>query len=162
MGSRNMLIFWCILFLFAAYLLILGVNWMSEPAARPGAINGRLAPCPDSPNCVCSQDQDEQHQISPLKYTGATAEARQHLLEVLQQQRGCRIVVQENDYLRAEFRSLVFGFVDDVEFLFDPGQNVIQVRSASRIGHSDLGVNRKRIETIRVLFARKAQTTPDQ
>ncbi|QDT91065.1 DUF1499 domain-containing protein [Gimesia algae] len=157
-----MLIFWCVSFLLAAYTLILCVNWLSQPTTQPGAINGKLAPCPDSPNCVCSQDQSELHQIAPLQLTGTAAEARQRLLEVLQQQQGCQVVAQDGDYLRAEFRSLVFRFVDDVEFLFDSRQNVIQVRSASRIGHSDLGVNRKRIETIRTLFSREDHSTSDK
>lgn len=157
-----MLIFWCVSFLLAAYILILGVNWMSKPATQPGAMDGRLAPCPESPNCVCSQDQSEQHQIAPLPFTGTVAEARQRLLDVLKQQQGCLIVSQDSDYLRAEFRSFVFRFVDDVEFLFDSRQNVIQVRSASRIGHSDLGVNRKRIETIRTLFSREELSASDK
>ncbi|EDL61702.1 DUF1499 domain-containing protein [Gimesia maris] len=157
-----MLIFWCVSFLLAAYLLILGINWVSKPVTQPGAVEGRLAPCPDSPNCVCSQDQSELHQIAPLHFTGTVAEARQRLLDVLKQQQGCLIVTQEGDYLRAEFRSFLFGFVDDVEFLFDSRQNVIQVRSASRIGHSDLGVNRKRIETIRSIFSREDHSASDQ
>lgn len=157
-----MLIFWCVSFLLAAYLLIRGVNWLSQPATQPGILDGKLAPCPDSPNCVCSQDQSELHQIAPLQFTDTTAEARQHLQDVLKQLPGCQIVAQDGDYLRAEFRSSVFGFVDDVEFLFDSRQNVIQVRSASRIGHSDLGVNRKRIETIRTLFSREDHSTSDK
>ncbi|MCA9004344.1 MAG: DUF1499 domain-containing protein [Planctomycetaceae bacterium] len=157
-----MLIFWCVSFLFAAYLLILGINWMSKPATQPGAFEDRLAPCPDSPNCVCSQDQSELHQIAPLTFTGDPTEARQRLLDILKQQKGCQVVDQEGDYVRAEFRSFLFRFVDDVEFLFDSRQNVVQVRSASRIGHSDLGVNRKRIETIRTLFSREDHSASEK
>ncbi|MCA9015292.1 MAG: DUF1499 domain-containing protein [Planctomycetaceae bacterium] len=148
-----MILFWCVSFLLAACLGIVLFNTLSGPPANLGVINQHLHPCPDSPNCVCSQDHSPQHEIAPLPYSGSQAAALTRLSEILNRQRGCRIIRQDGDYLRAEFRSLCFRFVDDVEFLVDSSQNVIHVRSASRVGYSDLGVNRKRIEAIRNLFA---------
>ncbi len=118
-----------------------------------GVVDGRLAACPASPNCVSSQadPQDLKHYIAPLVYQGDRASAREKLITLLEGQKRVTLVVQTENYLRAEFRSLIFRFVDDVEFyLGDEGQ--IDVRSAARTGYSDLGVNRKRIEKLRSQF----------
>ena len=100
-------------------------------------------PCPESPNCVSSKSIDQEHQIAPLKST------IQDIRRVILNMERAMIIAQNENYLYVEFTSAIMGFVDDVEFLYDPGQQVIQVRSASRLGKSDLGVNRKRIEFIR-------------
>lgn len=112
-----------------------------------GVRDGRLAPCPDSPNCVCSQAGDARHAIAPLPLHGSPEASRIRLLEILASEPRVRVVEEQERYLRAEFTSLVFRFVDDVEFLI--GERQIDVRSASRLGHSDFGVNRKRIEHLR-------------
>ncbi|MGQ4646524.1 DUF1499 domain-containing protein [Lyngbya aestuarii] len=111
--------------------------------------SGQLAPCPSSPNCVNSQAQDAEHAIEPLKYSSTSQEAMANLKQIVQEMEKTKIIVDTDYYLYAEFQSKLMGFVDDVEFLVDEGANVINVRSASRLGKSDLGVNRKRIETIR-------------
>ena len=147
-----MTLFWCVSFLLVVYLAIVLSNYLTHPPSEVGLINQRLSPCPDSPNCVCSQDEPLAHAIKPIPYSGSEEEARKRLAEILIQQRGCRIVKQEGNYLHAEFRSLCFRFVDDVEFLIDSGQNMLHVRSASRVGHTDFGANRKRIEAIRQLY----------
>lgn len=148
-----MIFFWCVSFLLAVYLIIVLGNYLTHPPADLGVTNQQLSPCPESPNCVCSQCASPTHLIEPIRYSGSAEQARQHLSEILSHQRGCTIIKQEGDYLHAEFRSLCFRFVDDVEFLIDSRQNVIHVRSASRVGHSDLGANRKRIEAIRQQYA---------
>lgn len=112
-----------------------------------GVRDGRLAPCPDSPNCVCSQADDARHAIAPLPLTGSPAASRARLLEILASEPRVRVVEQQERYLRAEFTSRLLRFVDDVEFLI--GEQQIDVRSASRLGHSDLGVNRERVEHLR-------------
>ncbi|MDZ4683902.1 MAG: DUF1499 domain-containing protein [Planctomycetaceae bacterium] len=117
-----------------------------------GVVNGRLQPCPGTPNCVCSFDTDDEHGIAPLKFAGPWETARERLLTVVSSQPRTRIVVDDGQYLRIECTSLILRFVDDLEFLFDPTAQVIHVRSASRVGRSDLGVNRNRVETIRRLF----------
>ena len=117
-----------------------------------GLLQGRLYPCPESPNCVCSQDRSGEHGIDPLTYVGDLQHAKTMLLAVLDSLPRVRFITENENYWHVEFRSALFRFVDDVEFLFDPTASRIQVRSASRLGHSDLGVNRKRIEQIRNLF----------
>ena len=120
--------------------------------ARPAAIGvkqGRLAPCPSSPNCVSSLADDELHRTAPLPFSGAAATAIGRIEGIVRSLPRASVVTAAEPYLHAEFRSAVFRFVDDVEFLADESAGVIQVRSASRVGASDLGVNRKRIEAIR-------------
>lgn len=114
-----------------------------------GAQNGRLRPCPDRPNCVSSQSENPKHAISPLSYQGTRVDASARLLKLLKTMPRVRIVTATPDYIHAEFLSRVFHFVDDVEFVFDATDNTIHIRSASRLGYSDFGVNRKRVETIR-------------
>ena len=148
-----MILFWCVSVFLLAWLSMVCWNVFSGPPENIGVVDQKLHACPDSPNCVCSQDDRPSHEIAPLTYTGSPDAALQQLADILKQQPGCRIVQNEEDYLRAEFRSRWFRFVDDIEFLVNPDQNVIQVRSASRVGYSDLGVNRKRIENLRKQFA---------
>lgn len=120
-----------------------------------GVKDGKLASCPSTPNCVSSQapDADAEHRVAPLLYQGTPAEAIAKLKSVIQNMERTAIVNETEDYLYAEFTSGLMGFVDDVEFYLDAAEGVIQVRSASRLGQSDLGVNRKRIEEIRAKFA---------
>ena len=111
-----------------------------------GVKDGRLAPCRRTPNCVCSQADaaDAEHYIAPLK--GNLADVRK-AVESLPR---TRVISANANYLYAEFRSKLLGFVDDVEFFFDG--SVIQVRSASRLGRRDFHVNRKRVERLRELI----------
>ena len=114
-----------------------------------GVRNGKLTPCPNTPNCVTSQSSDTEHSIEPLTYNSTTAEAMADLKSAIQAMKKTKIITENKNYLYAEFTSAIMGFVDDVEFYLDEGAKLIHVRSASRLGQSDLGVNRKRIETIR-------------
>ena len=116
------------------------------------ATNDRLSPCPTSPNCVSSLSEDKSHYVEPLKYNGKPEEAREKLISVIHSMKRSEIVTAEIDYIHSTFKSALFGFVDDVEFSFDDQRKVIDVRSASRTGYSDLGVNRKRVEEIRKRF----------
>ena len=121
-----------------------------RPPSGLGVTEGRLAPCPNSPNCVSSEATSEER-VEPLHYDGDAKRARARLLEVLNGMERVRAVESADDYLRVEFRSAVFGFVDDVEFRFSaPG--IVQVRSASRTGYYDFGVNRERVEALRARF----------
>ena len=114
-----------------------------------GVRDGRLAACPTSPNCVASQEGDPDHRIEPLNYTGSRAAALERLAQVVAAQPRTRIVSRSDDYLHAESRSLVFRFVDDLEFYLPAAQPRIEMRSAARSGWFDFGVNRRRLETIR-------------
>ena len=112
----------------------------------------KLAPCPDTPNCVSSLARDKRDYVEPIRYEGEKAVAHHELLEILNSLKRVRVVRIEENYIHAEFVSFIFRFVDDVEFYFDPAEKLIQVRSASRTGYSDFGVNRRRIEKIQKLF----------
>jgi len=114
-----------------------------------------ITSCPSTPNCVSSIDRDRKHFIQPLSFAGSVKDAQSRLLNILSELKRARIVTIENDFIEAEFTSFVFRFVDDVEFYFDDRHKIIHVKSASRLGYSDLGVNRRRVEKIRKLFNQK-------
>lgn len=128
------------------------LNGCSGKTPDLGVRNGELMPCPKTPNCVNSQAVDEKHAISPLRFAGSPAEAKIRLLQILESTKRVKIIEVQENYIRAAFTSALFRFVDDVEFYFPEqkgADTLIHVRSASRVGHSDLGVNRKRIEQVR-------------
>jgi apolipoprotein D and lipocalin family protein len=113
---------------------------------------GSLEKCPKTPNCVSSVDTSRGHYVAPLKFSGSAKQAQYRLLKVLNQIENARVMKSESKLVEAEFISAIFRFVDDAEFHMDETNKVIHVRSASRVGFSDLGVNRRRIEKIRKLF----------
>lgn len=135
----------------AIYLIYQGR--VSRSGSAPGLIGELLAPCPGTPNCVCSEHRrDSEHYLEPIEVRdGRLAAAMQSLALVIREIGGNVDTVGEN-YIAATFSSTVFGFVDDVEFRADAGAGVIHVRSASRVGRSDLGANRRRVELIRQRF----------
>lgn len=125
-----------------------------------GLTDGRLAPCPDSPNCVSSTATGPRHAIAPFALDRSTAEAKSELKRVIANLPRAKLIAERDNYLHFEFRSLIFRFVDDVEFHVDETTKAIHVRSASRVGHSDLGVNRRRVEAIRALLPEKMRSAP--
>ena len=116
-----------------------------------GVVNGRLADGPNKPNWVSSQASDKKHHIEPLQFSGDPKSAIQALRSTIEAMPRTKLVEGGAKYLYFEFTSALMGYVDDVEFYCDG--EVIHVRSASRLGYSDLGANRKRIETIRGAFS---------
>lgn len=114
-----------------------------------------LGLCPSSPNCVSTQAQDEGHAIRPFRYRKSRAEAKEALKEVIRFMPRTKLVEEDETYLHYEVTSLLFRFVDDVEFLFDDDTKTIHFRSASRTGYGDLGVNRTRMEQVRSLVDRQ-------
>jgi uncharacterized protein (DUF1499 family) len=127
-----------------------------------GVRDGRLAPCPTSPNCVSSQmpADDVEHHVEALAFPDAAKGDPRAAWAMLERAvRGLErttIVDLRDDYLHAEVASALMGFIDDLECLLDAASGKIQVRSASRVGYSDLGVNRKRVESLRAALARQA------
>ncbi len=119
-------------------------NFSGKKPNNLGVKDGKLAPCPGTPNCVSSQSDDAQSKIESMPPV-SIAEIKQ----VVQEMTGATIIESNENYLYAEFKSKLMGFVDDVEFYLDNANNAVQVRSASRLGKSDLGVNRQRVEEIR-------------
>jgi uncharacterized protein (DUF1499 family) len=117
-----------------------------------GVHDGQLKLAPSSPNCVNSQSASGYSKITPIAYTGDGKIALARIKTLVAATPNAKIVDSKADYLYAEFTTKLLGFVDDVEFYLDEMAGVIQVRSASRLGHKDFGVNRKRIESIREAF----------
>ena len=117
-----------------------------------GVKQGKLAPCPDKPNCVSSQSTDEKHGMDPIPYSGSAEDALTKLTSILSNRKRTKIVESETHYIRAEETSKLFKFVDDIEFYIDTASEHIHFRSASRTGYSDLGVNKKRMKEIKEAF----------
>lgn len=129
-----------------------GLFWLSITASRPsnlGVRDGRLAPCADSPNCVSTQAEDHEHWIAPLTCSLDSDKVINLLETIVRQQPRTRVIEKTQGYLYVEFRSALFRFTDDVEFYVEAESGRVHFRSASRVGRSDLGVNRARMERIR-------------
>jgi uncharacterized protein (DUF1499 family) len=116
-----------------------------------GVRDNSLSSCPSSPNCVSSQASDERHRIAPLAFNGDPDAAFARLKQILARRNDTAVIDESPGYLRVELRTTLF--VDDGEFLLDRVGRVIHVRSASRLGYSDLGKNRSRMEDIRREFS---------
>jgi len=116
-------------------------------AQSSGTFTGAFDPCPDTPNCVSTQAKpaDEEHYLAPIPITGDPDAALAKAIEVLTEMPRTKLVEQQGDYARLEARSLIFRFVDDIELYLDRENGVLHARSAARVGRSDLGVNRKRM-----------------
>jgi uncharacterized protein (DUF1499 family) len=145
---------------FALSSLLLLAPLSCAPHAHPPAEAAParfLAPCSSSPNCVSSLAVDAAHHVDPLQVTGDPAHAMDDLRRIIESMPRTRIVAASNTALHAEFRSRVFRFVDDVDLQLDG--RVVQIRSASRTGYSDWGVNRRRVEDIRQAFASRSATS---
>ena len=125
---------------------------MAKSKKPIGIVNGKLHPCPKSPNCVSTQAIDEKQKMEPLNYSGSLKEAKVKIIGILNSFKRSKIITNEENYIHIEFRTATFRFVDDVEFLFDDKEKIIHFRSRARMGYSDMGVNRKRMEKIIYLF----------
>jgi len=126
-----------------------------QPPENLGVRHDQLADCPGKPNCVSSQTGDEDYFVAPITYQEEKAAAFTRLKKIIESLKRTAIVEETENYLRIECKSAIMGFVDDLEFYF-PEEKVIHLRSASRLGYSDFGVNRKRAEKIRNLFTVEA------
>jgi uncharacterized protein (DUF1499 family) len=130
-----------------------------SPPTDLGVHDGRFKPPSSTPNSVSSQaslypdhPQRAYAEIAPLPLKGDASATLDRIASIIESMEGGKIVKREPGYIYAQFTTRLMKYVDDVEFWYDPSAKVIQVRSASRLGSSDLGVNRKRIETIRQKF----------
>ncbi|MEO0870292.1 MAG: DUF1499 domain-containing protein, partial [Cyanobacteria bacterium J06642_11] len=115
-----------------------------------GVQENQLLGCPESPNCVSSSAKDDDHFIAPIEYTADRDAVRDKLVAIIENQPRTEIIEQTDDYIWVEFTSKLMGFVDDAEFYFLPDTQGIALRSAARLGESDLGVNRRRLEQFRL------------
>ncbi len=144
---------WYISILLIVLLFCLGIRLM--PPSKPGNLgltDGKLGGCPSSPNCVSSEANDAAHRVASIEFTGSIADAKEQLVHIVGQLPRTSLVTERENYLHFECRSKIFRFIDDLEFYLDAKSKSIQMRSASRIGYSDLGVNRDRANKIRKAF----------
>lgn len=132
------------------------LRWLVERTSplpdNLGVANGRLASCPNSPNCVSTQATDEGHRIAPIPYEGGTPAAHDRIIAILETNPGFTLITDTPTYIHAEARTTLWQFIDDVEFYFDDAAGLIHFRSASRLGYGDGGVNRRRMAEIRSAF----------
>lgn len=140
--------------LFSLLMIILLFSACSS--SRPdnlGVTNGQLLPCPESPNCVSTQsDTADKSYMAAWSYQGDQAASKAKLLAAINQMSGTEVVTDKGNYVHVEFTTKIMRFIDDVEFIFDNSSQKIHFRSASRLGHSDLGANSKRMTKLAELY----------
>lgn len=127
---------------------------MMSQNPEPGSIATGLAPCPRNPNCVSSQATRDSQRVAPFSCEGSCEEILARLRNLVESTPGSSIVSSTAGYLHAEYTSQLWRFRDDLQLLVDHDADVIQVRSASRVGTWDLGANRRRVENLRRRLAR--------
>lgn len=132
-------------------LLTIALSLKSQQQPALGLRDGRLAICPSKPNCICSETVvvSDRSDVAPIDIRSKNSVQAWRVLNLTVERLGGEIVKSEDDYLHAIFTSTVFRFVDDLEARLDAADGVIHLRSASRVGHSDFGVNRKRVERLK-------------
>lgn len=125
-----------------------------------GVKDGRLAPPKRTPNCVSSQADraDQEHFIAPILFRGSALDAIAAARKAVESMRRATVIRQEHNYLYAEYKSKLMGYVDDVECTYDEKSGVLHVRSASRLGRRDYGVNRARVEALRTRIEGRVRT----
>ena len=130
---------------------LVAASCASHPPADIGLADGKLRPPPTSPNCASSEYPDDRAYVKPFAFDGDAEQAWADLKEAVLVEGGT-VEKETTDYKWFTFTSRIFRFVDDVEFRLDRDEKLIHIRSASRVGHSDFGANRRRVEAIRTRF----------
>lgn len=152
--KTTFIILFALVFAFFVLFFILGI--MSKSGEVPGLLDGRLSKCPTKPNCVNSEyNDDASHYIDPINMAEENTVDSLSILKSIVQDMGGTIKAESDPYLAATFTSTLFRFVDDFEIRIDPVQKVIHLRSASRVGHSDRGVNKMRIELLKQRYQQR-------
>lgn len=134
-------------------LLLFGLGCAGNSIDPARSSPGRLAPCPSSPNCVCSDSRSGTHAIAPLAIAENSDETWAAVARAVASLPRCTVVRRTDLEIHAECRSRIFGFVDDLDLQRRAEAGTVAVRSASRLGHGDLGVNRRRVEDLRSRLA---------
>lgn len=148
--------------LVAVIVLFFILGFMSRTGKAPGLFDGKLSKCPDKPNCVCSEQKTASHYIEPVIIPEhVTVDAFSVLKDTITDMGGS-IQAESDNYLAATFTSAIFRFRDDLEIRTDSAQNVVHIRAASRVGHSDMGVNRERVALFRKLYVQRLTDKPGQ
>ncbi len=145
------MIYWILGFVFIVclYFVVLSIHSRERPVL--GIIEGRLRPCPNTPNCVCSEDRGRSSFIEPLTFKDSPKHSWESIKSVIRDMGG-NIEQEQDGYIRATFTTTFFRFIDDLELRMDETNKIFQVRSTSRVGHSDMGTNRRRVENLRARF----------
>jgi uncharacterized protein (DUF1499 family) len=143
-----------IVVLFLILAVLFTVLSCTSSAPKVQLVNGRLRACPSSPNCVSSESDSASSRVEPLTFKVPPEKAWSDLKKTIREMEG-KIQEEHDGYLWTTFTTRLFRFVDDVEFRMVSADRMIHVRSGSRVGYSDLGVNRKRVEKLRTLFNQK-------
>ena len=147
------MIYWIAISIFGlvCFLAILSLISRRKPAL--GMVEGRLRPCSTRPNCVCSEFKDSPSYVEPLKIFGSSNNDWERAKRIIREMGG-KIELEDESYLWITFSTRIFRFIDDLELRIDEENEVIHIRSSSRVGYSDLSANRKRIEVFRERFNR--------
>lgn len=132
-------------------LLFVVLSLASRKQPELGLLNAQLRACPATPNCVCSERQDDRAFVEPLRYTSTAEEAWRRIKQAIVA-KGGEIVTEQDAYLHVRFVTPLMRYVDDVELRLDETKQLMHIRSASRVGRSDLGANRQRVARIRAAF----------
>jgi uncharacterized protein (DUF1499 family) len=144
------------------FLIVMSaVGCVSHAPESRSTIPADLAPCPDSPNCVSTKSKDPDRAMTPLPYLTSGRKSLDCLVAIIRDMKRATIVSAAPSYLHVEFRSALFRFVDDVEFVLDDPARLIHFRSASRAGYYDFGVNRRRMKEISDRFLRLIKKKED-
>ncbi len=148
------------LFIITVVILLAVLGHLSRSGKAPGMVDGKLQRCSDKANCVSSEyKEDSEHYIKPITLPeNASVDSLQILQETIKGLGGV-IETENKSYIAATFSSAVFGFVDDLEIRLDSEKNSIHFRASSRVGYSDLGVNKKRVALIKDLFLQKVKNS---
>lgn len=146
MKKKGQLMLWIIIPL---ALIIAFFAWTNSRSVAGGIIEGKLKACPKSPNSVSSYANDDEHAIAPFP---PTKEPMKTLHKILKEHKEATVIKEAPNYLHVEFSSKTVGFIDDVEFLLDDKTGELHIRSASRCGYNDQGVNRARMEMLRAAY----------
>ena len=131
------------------FLVVLSIISRKKPSM--GLTNGRLRPCSNRPNCVCSEDKDLPSYIKPLSLSGPAENEWERAKQAIREMGG-KIIQEEDSYIWATFSTRIFRFIDDMELRMDKENQLIHIRSGSRVGYSDMGANRRRVEDLRIRF----------
>jgi len=151
--------FWTVLGLSLLLLIVLinvGMSlWSRRVTPELGLLSEQLRLCPETPNCVCSEEigSSAEHAIEPFAVPASEAAPLDRLARIVSDQGGT-LESRTDNYLYATFRTPLFRYIDDVECRWDRQARVIHIRSASRVGRSDMGANRSRVESLREAFAK--------
>ena len=141
-----------------AILVLFVLGQKSQSGEANGLVEARLTKCPDKPNCICTEfEADATHYIDPIVFAQSNGLGFLSRLKNSIREMGGSIQAEADNYLAFTFTSSIFRFVDDLEIRIDTDQNMIHMRSASRVGRSDRGVNKKRIEQLKKLFHSKIE-----